>query len=285
LTRRAAEELALPLGHRRDGGHLVERAGYVDFSGAQLYTVLHEAMDPVARVLLVGPFASERHFSYIPWVRWARFLAARGIEALRFDYRGVGESTGVFEEMTFTSWAEDVEFLASRLKSRSPDVPLILHGLELGTLLASKIFEKGVGDALLLWAAPAKANEVLRSALSRRIAVDHAFKKADQRTLWPDYLKQLEAGQPIDVEGYRWSGRLWGESFKLGLPLGKDEESNAAWARGRPVKRVKLDSGAAPLVKGSWLGYVSLNPDLSGLFTGNFEWIDQVLTIRRGRQA
>jgi hypothetical protein len=51
------------------------------------------------------------------------------------------------------------------------------------------------------------------------------------------------------------------------------------------VRRVKLDSGAAPLVKGSWLGYVSLNPDLNGLFGDNFRWIAQVLANRQGRQV
>ena len=49
-----------------------ERAGYYPVSGAHLYTVLHEVAEPLARMLLVGPFASERHNSYLPWVRWAR---------------------------------------------------------------------------------------------------------------------------------------------------------------------------------------------------------------------
>ena len=74
---------------------LMEHAGYFKVSGAYLYTVLHEVPDPLARVLLVGPFASERHNSYLPWVRWARYLAAKRIEVLRYDYRGIGESTGV----------------------------------------------------------------------------------------------------------------------------------------------------------------------------------------------
>src|SRR5271166_4017319 len=99
-------------------GGYPEQAGYFEVPGAHLYTVLHSVADPVARVLLVGPFASERQNSYGPWVRWARYLAARKIEVLRFDYRGIGESTGVFEEMTFATWCEDVELLADWLRSR-----------------------------------------------------------------------------------------------------------------------------------------------------------------------
>src|ERR1700722_17632729 len=130
--------------------HPLEQAGYLESSGTHIYSVLHGVADPIARVLLVGPFASERFASYVAWVRWARYLASRRIEALRFDYRGVGESPGVFEEMGFESWNRDVDFLAGWLKSQSPGVPLILHGLELGALLASKTFAAGGGGGLRL---------------------------------------------------------------------------------------------------------------------------------------
>ncbi len=159
----------------------LEQAGYIESSGAHLYAVLHEVPNPIARVLLVGPFAWERHSSYIPWVRWARFLAARRIETLRFDYRGTGESTGDFEGLSFDDWTDDVRCLTQWLQSRSPALPLILHGLELGALLASKIFAEGIGHAALLWAAPNNANEVLRAALLRQLAVDHAFSDANAR--------------------------------------------------------------------------------------------------------
>jgi hypothetical protein len=52
---------------------LPEETGYFPVPGAHLYTVLHPAADPVARVLLVGAFASERYFAYHAWVRWARY--------------------------------------------------------------------------------------------------------------------------------------------------------------------------------------------------------------------
>src|SRR5579859_1196980 len=116
---------------------LPERAGYFEVPGAHLYTVLHQVEQPVARLLLVGPFASERHSSYIPWVLWARYLAGKGIEVLRYDYRGIGESEGVFEETSFDEWMQDVRHLADWLKDRSPSLPLVLHGLGIGAILAS----------------------------------------------------------------------------------------------------------------------------------------------------
>jgi hypothetical protein len=267
------------------GMNPLEQAGYFEVPGAHLYTVLHGVADPVARVLLVGPFASERHHSYIPWVRWARYLAARRIECLRYDYRGIGESTGLFEDMSFENWIEDVELLAGWLKSRSPEAPLALHGLELGALLAAKAFETGVGDALLLWAPPASANQALRTTLLRRISMDHAFKFGDERKPASDYLQQLESGHFLEVDGYQWSGRLWHDSFRFEMPAGMEVDGNAAPACKRPVRTVKLDKHAAPLIKGSSVGYEAINRDFSELFADNIEWIAQAMTIDpSGRQ-
>ena len=146
---------------------LPEHAGYFAVSGVHLYTVLHEVENPMARVLLVLPFASERHYCYLSWVQWARYLATHNVEVLRFDYRGVGESTGVFDEMTFEDWSEDTRLLADWLNARSPGAPLLLHGVELGAVFAGRAFHCGLGDALLLWSPPATANQALRSTIAR----------------------------------------------------------------------------------------------------------------------
>jgi hypothetical protein len=259
----------------------LEQAGYLESSGTQIYTVLHGVADPIARVLLVGPFASERFAAYVPWVRWARFLASRRIETLRFDYRGVGESTGVFEEMSFGDWNQDVDFLAGWLKRQSPEVPLILHGLELGALLASKTFAAGAGDALLLWSAPEDANQVLRRPLSRKV-----FKGAFDGRPLSHYVHELEADRFLEVEGYTWSPRLWRESFQCKAPFPKPNKGGAVWDRGRPVKLVRLDAVSAAGLKGSSMGYsVALNPDLGHLYTENFEWMTQVAAVPQEQHA
>jgi pimeloyl-ACP methyl ester carboxylesterase len=249
-----------------------EHAGYFPVSGAHLYTVLHEVTNPVARVLLVGPFASERHNAYLPWVRWARYLAAEKIEVLRYDYRGIGESTGAFEKMTFADWSQDVRLLAAWLETRSPHAPLVLHGLGLGAILAGRAFDEGIGDGLLLWSPPENANQALRATLVRWVGLEQIFKFGDDRKSASDYIRELEQGSSLEVEGYCWPASLWQDSFRFTLPQPLASEEGAALAYKRPVRIVKLTRDAAPLTKGWLVGYGDLK-DFSWLFAPNSDWI------------
>lgn len=258
-----------------------ENAGYFNVSGAHLYTVLHEVTDPVARVLLVGPFASERHNSYLPWVRWARYLANRRIEVLRFDYRGIGESTGVFEETSFAAWCEDVRLLAEWLGSRPAQLPLVLHGLEIGAILAAKAFHNGAGDALLLWSPPASAHQALRSTLLRWIGLEHLYKPSDEVRPAAEYIRLLEQGESVEVEGYQWSSSLWQDSFDVSLPPSIVDDSTATLAYGKPVRIIKLDKKAAPLVKGGFVGYDEAK-DFDWLFAPNSDWVASVVRRPQG---
>jgi hypothetical protein len=258
-------------------GQLQERAGYFPVSGAHLYTVLHEAEKPVARVLLVGPFASERHNSYLPWVRWARSLASENMEVLRYDYRGIGESTGDFEQMTFEDWSQDVRLLSAWLADRAPQVPLVLHGLGMGAVLAGRAFDGGIGDALLLWSAPANANQALRSTLMRWVGLEEIFKFGPDRKSASDYIRELEQGSPLEVDGYRWPVHLWRDSFEFKLPAALENEESAAQQYKRPVRIVKLTRDAAPLAKGGLVGYDDLK-DFNWLYAPNRAWIGDAAT-------
>ena len=271
-----------PNGHTAD--ELSEHAGYFPVSGAHLYTVLHAVEEPIARVLLAGPFASERHNSYLPWVRWARFLAAANMEVLRYDYRGIGESTGEFESMTFADWAEDVRLLAAWLQQRTPQVPLLLHGLGLGAVLAGRAFDEGLGDGLLLWSPPANANQALRATLMRWVGLEQIFKFGDDRRSASDYIRELEQGAALEVDGYRWSPQLWRESFQFDLPAALANEADAGAAYKRPVKTIKLTREAAPLAKGGLVGYDDLK-DFTWLFTPNREWLATAASESSASQA
>jgi pimeloyl-ACP methyl ester carboxylesterase len=258
---------------------VAERAGYFPVPGAHLYTVLHEVEAPLARVLLIGSFASERHTSYRPWLQWARYLAARRIEVVRFDYRGVGESTGVFTEMSFRAWADDVERLSAWLRKRKDHAPLIMHGLEMGGLLAAKAFHNGEADALVLWSAPVNANKVLRSTLQRWIGPQQLLKREEDRRPPSHYFRRLDEGQSVEVDGYEWTSELWRESLSFGLPEAMTPPNDPAASYRRPVRIVQLDKGAAPLVLGGLLHGFEESKDFSWLFAPNYEWIASSLDI------
>lgn len=277
-------EVMEPLGRTTAGER--ERAGtecpaYLDAHGEQLYTVLHHAEAPVAQAVLIGPFASERPFSYAPWVRWARFLAAHGISALRFDYRGTGESTGAFETMSFAAWRDDAALCAAHLRNLNPNLPVVLCGLGIGGVLASRLLKGGIGDALLLWSAPDQLNAALKDILARRISFDYAQSREGAPKTWADYVRHLECGGEINVEGYRVSGGLWCESFDWRLELPE--------AGGKPCKRLQLGPAEVPLVAGigiwralnprSRMVHYPLNPNMSGFFGENVRWIREALAL------
>lgn len=253
-----------------------EQPGYFEIAGEHLYTVVHQVNAPLARVLLVGPFALNRHHSYIPWVRWARYLAARGVEVLRFDYRGVGESTGAFEKMTFSIWMEDVCSLYAWLKERSPHVPIFLHGLGLGALLAARAFDGGIGDGLVMWSPPADANAILRSSLVSWNLVHRFAQPADQHKPVSHYIQQLETEGILAVNSYLWTAELWRESFKFKLPECMADAAGASAAYGRPVKTVTLAKDAAPLIKEGVPGFDDAK-DFDWLFAESYNWMTSTL--------
>ncbi len=261
---------------------LEEQRGYFEVPGAHLYTVLHRVEVPIARVLLVGPFASARHYSYIYWAQWARYLAHRGVEVLRYDYRGVGESEGVFEEMSFDQWSEDVQLLSGWLRNRSPDVPLVLHGLEMGAILAARAFHSGIGDLLLLWSPSANANQSLRSDLLRWLALQQISTDSCERKPASVFIRQLAEGSFLEVAGYRWSSRLWHDSFEVELPPSLGNEPGLRSANARSLRIVPLGKEAAPLVKSGYLADEKPK-DFTWLFSDNWDWI--ATNLRHSREG
>ena len=144
---------------------------------------------------MAGPFGAENEPLYILWVRWARYLAAHGLDVIRFDYRGVGESTGEFQQMDFGAWLSDLQLCCHRLTS--DDLPLVLHGLGLGALLAARAFHEGIGDATLLWSPPPNGREILQYSLRRHTAAGYGRRTSAVVVTRQDCIRSLEAGEAV----------------------------------------------------------------------------------------
>ena len=200
----------------RSGG--TESAGYIEVAGDQVYTVLHAASKPVAAVLLCGPIGAERERAYRTLVDLARAIAGAGFVAMRFDYRGIGESTGRFGDLALTDWRADIAACAAHLAAQAPGLPLALWGVRAGALLISESFQDGLGDAAM-FCAPTSGREMLHDVLRRKLVADALTERSGRRASREELVQSLERGATVNVDGYPWSGRLWADAARHAMVL------------------------------------------------------------------
>jgi len=167
--------------------------------GLTLYGMLHrtEGAGPQPAVMLLHGFTGQRVESHRIFVKTARRLVENGIAALRFDFRGSGESEGEFADITILGWVSDalagLDWLARR-PGIDPDRLGVL-GLSIGGCAAAIVAGRRPErvKALTLWSAA-----------------------ADIATLFPE---RLRLWQPLPVEnGYDIGGNVVGNGFLAELP-------------------------------------------------------------------
>lgn len=113
------------------------------------------------------------------FVRMARRLAEDGLAVATFDYRGNGESSGEFQDMTVESLIQDGAAAVDFLKERVAPAQLRLGvlGFSMGGLVASYLTKERPReiDCVVLWAAVACSARVLRGFLGCSIpeALEH----------------------------------------------------------------------------------------------------------------
>jgi len=134
--------------------------------GQNIYGMLHlpQESGPYPAVALLHGFTGHRSESHFIFTKQARHLARHGIAALRFDFRGSGESEGDFADMTIEGEISDAAAALDWL-SAQPEIDkarLGVLGLSLGGLVAACLAGRDSRvRALVLWAAPANLAEVL----------------------------------------------------------------------------------------------------------------------------
>ena len=201
----------------------------------------------------------------------------RGVEVLRYDHRGIGESEGNFAETHFKDWSNDVVFLAERLAQMAPGLPLILHGLEIGAILAAQAFHKGLGGPAHLMGTPGERSSVLCEP-----ACCAGWPWNNFPTLQASAsLRLLSSGSwrrepPSKWPAYTWTSRFWLDSFATRMPDAVLENGSQQKTTMRPVKVFELGKESAPLVKAGYMAEEE-RKDFSSLFASNYEWLQNRL--------
>lgn len=175
---------------------------YVELTnyGETIRGVLHlpEGEGPHPAVLFLHGLGGHRIEAHRLFVKAARNLAARGIGALRIDFRGAGESDGDAADQSLSSELSDARAAYAYLVQEARVEPkrLAVLGLSMGGAVAALLAGQLAGSdlpepaALVLWAAVAE----LQSFFLPRLT--------------PELKAQLEAGEPIV-----WGGEKLGPAF------------------------------------------------------------------------
>ncbi len=132
---------------------------FLNSEGIKLAGILDRAEKPIAQAIYLHCFTcSKDHPSSY---RICKALTTFGIEVLRFDFSGLGESEGEFSDTNFSSNIDDVH-AAIKFLSSNHTPPRLLIGHSLGGITAAAAAcELREIDAVVTIAAPSRPAHVL----------------------------------------------------------------------------------------------------------------------------
>lgn len=249
--------------------------------GQRIYAVHHHAVGTRRGcVLIAGPIGAERERALRTIVLLARALAEMGFDALRFDFRGIGESEGNFEELGLSDWQRDADACLAHLREVAPGVPVVACGIRAGCLAAARCFRDGRADAMLLLAPPPGGREMLMDTLRRTLMADMMANPHAPRQTREQIAAQLEGGALVNVDGYFWSPVLWNDSPGHPLLIPACSETRA-WKvlDFQGLGRTKLpaeckDRACVLAVERFWEHSGQLVPGSTALLDAVTDWID-----------
>jgi len=257
-------------GHRRRHGRLAAGAGMnwreepLAFAcgGDTLVGVLCHPVQATRRhgVLIVVGGPQYRAGSHRMFVELARRLAAAGYPVLRFDVRGMGDSSGA--QRSFEALSDDVGAAVGTLLSRVPGLDgVVLWGLCDGASAGLLYLDAGADPRVR---GLCLANPWVRSPVSEaRTQIKHYYR---DRLLSRDFWAKLLRGRVA-----RSALRGLGQSARAALAAGSagasafQQRMLRGWGRTRPPTLLLLS--ALDYTAREFEEYVSAQPDWSSFMT------------------
>jgi alpha/beta superfamily hydrolase len=188
------------------------------FFGGGIFGVLHRPPHHAqSGWLICNPLGMEKTNAHRFNLEWARALATAGHWALRFDYRGTGDSAGSFEDYSIHDYLEDIGRAVEELERLSGGPCSGLFGLRLGAgLAAAYAAESGRTLDLGLWQ-PVVDGCKYRDELLRRAMANELVNSAGPHRSRDDFRDELARGLAVSVDGFNLKAPMHDSLAELNL--------------------------------------------------------------------
>jgi alpha/beta superfamily hydrolase len=190
---------------------VTEEYRYLCVGGERVFAALHNPSPPSTKaVVMCNPLGEEKLWAHRVFVSLARALSSAGIAALRFDYRGEGDSDREFEQTDLETRVIDTSLSIDALREAHPSVSdITLLGLRFGTCVAATAAARRSDVARLILCDPvldgaAHMQSVLRLNLTYQMALNGRVVENREALA-----KRLAEGGTVNIEGYELAPSLY----------------------------------------------------------------------------
>ena len=198
---------------------MTEAFEFIQLGGERLFAALHVPDHPPSRaVVMCHPLGEEKLWSHRVFVSFARDLASSGYLALRFDFRGEGDSDREFEQSDFESRVADACMALDFIRRSQPSVTEItLMGLRLGASVAAAAAARHPeAQRLLLWDPVVDGEAYMQSFLRLNLMYQMSVHRrvVENRDA---LVSRLAGGDTVNIEGYELANALFQQvsAFRL----------------------------------------------------------------------
>jgi pimeloyl-ACP methyl ester carboxylesterase len=196
-----------------------EEVEFLGDDGDRMFAFLHRPLEhAVAGVVMCSPLEAETIRHYRKEVLLGRALAARGLAAVRFHYRGTGNSDGEGSDRTFDDMAGDALEMGAWLRERTGVERVAYLGTRWGALVAASAAGRGA-EPLALWEPSVSASAYFRETLRWRLM--HELKHAEPgapRPTTQNLVGEMRERGSVDVMGYPVHWSLYSTAADRTLP-------------------------------------------------------------------
>lgn len=183
-----------------DAAGITHHVEFIGSNGHRIFAARTSPRDSSAAVLLCSPILAEFPKNYRREVLLARALAAAGVTAQRFHYRGAGHSDGDSSVLTLATMKEDALTAIEHLVGATRLTHLGFVGTRLGAVAAATVAASVDGAPLVLWDPVIEPVAYVAEVLEHRLVTASQEDAAPQRA--QSGLSEPGVNQPIDVVGY-----------------------------------------------------------------------------------